>query len=261
MLFAYDPADGALAWLAKNHPEAKKLAVLGTNENGVETWKDKVPKIWPELSKGGAIVAREIHDVGLTDFGAIVARVKASNADAVFTVSFGNDLGYTVKQFRQANYTAPIVGIEFTQQAQQIAGAAYDTFVFATDYFDVKSENPFTAQFVKAHMAEYGEEPEYYGANYYEEVFVIWELMRRVIKKNGDATNATQLQQALKDKPTFLSVYGGNAGKPGTMSFDLNDHTISKPMGVFAVKNGSPSLLAQIKKVGPNDDPASALLS
>jgi len=261
MLFAFDPADGGLAWLAKNHPEVKKLAVLGTNENGVETWRDKLPRIWPLLSHGGTIVAREIHNVGLTDFNAIIARVKASGAEAVFTVSFGNDLGYTVKQFRQANYTGPIMGIEFTQQAQVIAGASYDTFLFATDYFDVTSKNPFTAQFVVAHTAEYGVAPEYYGSNYYEQVFVIWELMRRVIKKGGAPTNGSQLQQALKDNPTFLSVYGGDANTVGTAAFDLNDHTISKPMGVFAVKNGTPTLLAQIKKVGASDDPASALLS
>ncbi|MHB8589364.1 MAG: ABC transporter substrate-binding protein [Candidatus Dormibacteraceae bacterium] len=260
MLFAYDPADGGLAWLAKNHPDVKKLAVLGTNENGVETWRDKVPRIWPILSSGGIIATREIHDVGLTDFSAIIARVKASGADAVFTVSFGNDLGYQVKQFRQANFSGPILGIEFTQQAQQVAGASYDTFNFATDLFDATNPNPFTAQFVKAHKSEYGEDPEYYGANYYEQVFVIWELMRRVIKNGGEPTNATQLQQALKDNPTFLSVYGGDANKAGTMTFDLNDHSISKPMGVFAVKNGAPVLLAPIKKVGVSDAPASALL-
>lgn len=261
MLFAYDPADGALAWLAKTFPDAKNLAVLGTNENGVETWRDKVPKIWPMLSHGGRIVRKEIHEVGLTDFSPIVDRVKASNADAIFTVSFGNDLGYTVKQFRQANVTVPIVGIEFTSQAAAIAGASYDTYTFATDYFDVNSKNPFTAQYVKASKSEYGEDPEYYGSNYYEQAFVIWELIRRVKKKGGNPQSGTDLQAALKDNPTFKSVYGGDANTVGTMAFDLNDHTISKPMGVFSVKSGVPQLLVAIKKVGTSDDPASSLLS
>lgn len=260
MLFGYDPTDGALAWLVKNRPEVKNLAVLGTNENGVEAWRDKVPKIWPILSNGGKIVAREIHEVGLTDFSAIVARVKASGADAVFTVSFGNDLGYTVKQFREANYKGPIVGIEYTDEACKIAGPLYDSFVFATDYFDPTSKNPFTAQYAKAHRAEYGEAPEYYGSNYYEQVFVIWECVRRVIKKGGDPKSAEQLQNALKENPTFPSVYGGDANNVGTASFDLTDHTISKPMGVFAVKTCTPELLAPIKRIGTNDDPRTALL-
>ena len=259
MLFAYDPTDGALTWLAKNQPNVKKLAVVGTNENGVEVWKEKAPRIWPQLS-GGSIVATEIHDVGATDFAAVIARVKAAGADAVFTVSFGDDLGYMVKQFREANYEGPIVGIEFTDQAAKVAGATYDTYVFATDYFDVESKNPFTAQFVEAHIAEYGEPPEYYGSNYYEQVFVIWELMRRVIANGGDPQDSAQLQQALIDKPEFYSVYGGDEGTVGTMSFDLNDHSISKPMGVFGVKCGKPYLLAPIKKVSASDDPASALL-
>lgn len=261
MLFAYDPTDGGLAWLAKEKPDAKKLALVGTNENGVEVWKEKAPRIWPKLQSGGTIVATEIHDVGLTDFAPIIARVKAAGADAVFTVSFGDDLGYMVKQFREANYEGPIVGIEFTEQAAKVAGASYDTYNFATDYFDVESKNPWTAMFVKEYTAEYGEAPEYYGSNYYEQVFVIWELVRRVIAAGGDPQDTTLLQQALKDKPEFYSVYGGDESTVGTMSFDLNDHSISKPMGVFGVKGGKPFLIVPIKKVSATDDPATALLA
>ena len=38
-------------------------------------------------------------------------------------------------------------------------------------------------------------------------------------------------------------------------------YSISKPMGVFAVKSGAPSLLNEIKKVGTSADPATALVS
>ena len=127
MVFAYDPTPGALTWLAENHPDAKRLATIGTLENGVEALEQLVPKVWPEVSGGGEVVAKEIHDVGLTDFSQVIARVKSSNPDAIFTVSFGNDLGYLVKQFREAAVEVSIVGIEFTQDAQTIAGESYDT--------------------------------------------------------------------------------------------------------------------------------------
>ena len=118
MVFAYDPTPGALTWIAENYPDAKRLATIGTLENGVEALEQLVPKVWPEVSSGGEIVAKEIHDVGLTDFSQVIARVKSSNPDAIFTVTFGNDLGYLVKQFREAAVEVPIVGIEFTQDAQ-----------------------------------------------------------------------------------------------------------------------------------------------
>ena len=84
-----------------------------------------------------------------------------------------------VKQFREAAVEVPIVGIEFTQDAQTIAGDLYDTYVFATDYYDAKNPNPWNVEFVEGHQEKYGED-QYYGANYYEQVFVIWDLMRRV---------------------------------------------------------------------------------
>lgn len=258
MLFAYDPADGALAWLAENHPDVKKLAVLGTRENGVEAMEEKAPRIWPKLS-GGTIVAKEVHEVGATNFRSVIARVRASGAQAVFTVSFGNDLGYMVKQFREANVDIPIMGIEYTDQACEIAGDLYDTYLFATDYYDTGNPNPFNRLFVETHREDYGEDPEYYGSNYWEQAFIIWDLIRRVIESDGDPKSGEELEEALKGNPTFKSVYGGDASTVGEMSFDLTDHSISKPMGVFSVEGCKPKLLAPIKKLGKDDDPASAL--
>lgn len=258
MVFAYDPTPGALSWLAENYPDAKRLATIGTLENGVEALEQLVPKYWPEFSDGGEVVGKEIHDVGLTDFSQVIARVKSSNPDAIFTVSFGNDLGYLVKQFREAAVEVPIVGIEFTQDAQTIAGESYDTFVFATDYYDTLNPNPWNLAFVKAHNAKYQKDPEYYGANYYEQVFVVWDLVRRVLAEGGDATSGEALQQALIQNPVFKSVYGGDAENVGEMSFDTEAHTISKPMGVFAVKGGKPELLQPIpaELVPPTERPA-----
>ena len=258
MVFAYDPTPGALTWLAENHPEAKRLATIGTLENGVEALEQLAPQVWPEVSDGGEIVLKEIHDVGLTDFSQVIARVKSSTPDAIFTVSFGNDLGYMVKQFREAAVEVPIVGIEFTQDAQTIAGDLYDTYVFATDYYDAKNPNPWNVEFVKGHQEKYGEDPEYYGANYYEQVFVIWDLMRRVLAEGGDPLSGEALQQALIQNPVFKSVYGGDAETVGEMSFDTEAHTILKPMGVFAVKGGVPELLEAIPSelVPPAERPA-----
>jgi len=68
------------------------------------------------------------------------------------------------------------------------------------------------------------------------------------------------LQAALIENPTFASVYGGSADVVGEVILDTNDHSISKPMGVFTVENGAPVLAQEIRKVSPSDDPASALV-
>lgn len=260
MIFGDDPAPGGLAWIAKTYPQAKKLAIVGTKENGVLGASTIAPAAWAKLT-GGTVVANEQHDVGATDFSSIVARVKASKPDAILTFSFGDDLGYLVKQLREASVTVPIMGIEFTGQAAKVAGAAYDTYNFATDFYDPANPNPWNTIFAKGHKDMFGEDPEYYGANYYEEVFFVWELVRRVLKDGGDPTDTTALQASLQKNPTFTSLYGGDASKAGEVKFNPADHTISKPMGVFSVKGGKPTKVADIVKVGASDDPATALTS
>jgi branched-chain amino acid transport system substrate-binding protein len=259
MIFGDDPTPGMLAWLAENHPDAKRLAIVGTDENGVLGRTEIAPRVWKQLT-GGQVVASEVHDVGATDFRSVVARVKASNPDVIITYSFGDDPGYLVKQLREANVEVPVMGIEFTDQAATVAGDAYDTFNFATDFYDVDNPNPWNQIFVEGYRAEYGEDPEYYGANYYEQVFWVWELVRRVLAKGGDPLDTQQLEQALIDDPTFPSVYGGSADEVGEVTFNVEDHTISKPMAVFKVEDGKAVRLQEIVKVDKSDDPKSALL-
>lgn len=260
MLFGADPMPGSLTYLAKTY-KAKRLAIVGTLENAVETEKKTAPLVWPKVSGGGKVVHTEIHDVGATDYSTVVARVKASNPDAIWTASFGNDLGYQVKAFRQAGVNVPIMGVEFTDQAAKIGGKTFDTFMFGGDFYDEKNTgNPFNAQFIQAHTKAYGVAPEFYGANYYEHTFVYWDLIRRTLKAKGDPKSTDDLQSQLEKKPTFVSVYGGGGGKVGLMTFDLKDHSISKPMGIFKVKGGKPVLVARIKKWDGKSDPRTSLL-
>jgi len=258
MIFGDDPAPGALAYLAKTYPNAKRLAVVGTKENGVAGRNEIAPRVWKQLT-GGSVVANEQHDVGATDFQALVARVKSSKPDAILTFSFGDDVGYLVKAIREAGLTIPIMGIEFTAQAAKVAGDSYNSYNFATDFYDPTNPNPWNQIFVKGYRDAYGKDPEYYGANYYEQVFWVWELARRVIAAGGDPNDTVALQKALVDNPKFPSLYGGSADKPGEVQFDVTGHTISKPMAVFKVVGGKPVKLVTITKLAPGADPKTAL--
>lgn len=259
MVFAEDPATGALAWIAEQYPDATKLALIGTQENGVGVFNETAPNAWSKLT-GGEVVVAEQHNVGDTDFKGIASKIKSAGADAILTVSFGDDLGYQVKAIREAGIEAPIMGIEFTEQAAKVAGSTYDTFNFATDFYNTENPNPWNQCFVEAYQAKYGEDPEYYGSNYYEQVFIFWELVKRVIAAGGDPTDPVQLQDALIADPNFKSVYGGDAEVVGEVTLDVNDHSISKPMGVFSVQDGAPVLEAEIRKVTPDEDPTTALV-
>jgi branched-chain amino acid transport system substrate-binding protein len=265
MVFGDAGAPGSVAWIAKAYPKAKRLAIIGTPENGVPAQKKIVPELWPKLS-GGTIVASESHDVGTTDFGPLIARVRAAKPDVIWTASYGDDVGNLVKAFDRAGMgNIPIVGIEYTPQACKVAGASYNNFIVAGDSFDSHSENPFTKLFVEAFTKAYGREPELYSANYYEQMFIMWELVRRTIKAGGDPAKGEDLQKQLIANPEFNSVYGGAAGQVGKIRIDPKTHAVIKPQSVARITyspNGCTlKTVAEIKPLEPGMNPAETLVS
>lgn len=262
MLFGDAPAAGGLAWLAKHNPDAKRLAIVGTAENATNAIENLVPEIWPEVQSGGTIATTQIHSVGTTDFSSVVAKVRASNADAVWVGSFGNDVGYLVKDLRQGGFEGPIMAIEFTTDACKVAPKEMGTAFVSADYFDPNTQNPLGQAFVKSYRQEYGEDPDFFAANYYEQLLIVWDLVRRVIADGGDPTSGADLQEALIADPTFPSPYGGGKGEAGEITFDTERHTVSKPMTILDLNQQcKPKAVAEIKEVPEDADPNSALIS
>jgi branched-chain amino acid transport system substrate-binding protein len=263
MIFVLDPAPGGLAWLQKTYPDAKKLAVVGQKENGSEVQEQIVPALWPKLQSGGSIVVNEYAPIGTTNFDSIVAKIKSSGAQAVFTTTFSDDMGYFVKQLRAAGVTLPVMGIDVSDNFFKVAGDSVKDVFAAAEYYDPKNVTPFNKIFVDGWTAKYGKAPhDIYGANYYEMLFIWWDLVKRVQAAGGDPTDIAQLQKALINKPTFTSLYGGDATTSGTMTFDTATHTISKPMVVMQLNaGGDVKVIAQIKRIDyTKDAPSSALV-
>lgn len=266
MIYADVGAPGSVAWIAKAYPDAKRLAIVGSPENGVPAQEEIVPKLWPELSDGGTVVAQESHDVGVADFGPVVARVRASNPDVIWTASFGDDVGNLVKAFDRAGMgDVPVVGVEYTPQACEVAGESYNNYIVAGDSFDPNNENPFTQLFVEAFKKEYNREPDLYAANYYEQMFIFWELVRRTVEAGGDPTSGEELQKQLAAKPEFKSVYGGGPDEVGVIQLDPEEHSVVKPQSVARVTHGPDACtlktVATIQPLEDGMDPAKTLVS
>jgi len=186
--------------------------------------------------------------VGSTDFSANLVKIKASDPDVVCCVVYGEDVGYFMKQYALTGMKAPVIAFTHSIAAQQIAGPAYEGLYFIFDYFDAeRPPNPwsrfFIDEFYKLEGTQYA--PDYYAANTYEDCFTLWECVRRVLKKRGDPQDGAQLDAALRDDPNFPSVYGGDANTVGTISFDLQTHSVKhRPMTVAQFKDGKVTPLA-----------------
>ncbi len=129
-----------------NSGEIEKLAIVYDSSD----WGSSVLANLKTLSYriGFEIVVSEAVQTNLTDFGAIVNRLKQENPDAVFVPLFLNEAELFTRQMYKFNCTVPIIGMgtgftapEWLENVGSITGA----YIMATtDYnlsFGIKNQN------------------------------------------------------------------------------------------------------------------------
>jgi branched-chain amino acid transport system substrate-binding protein len=196
-----------------------------------------------------------------TDFSQVMPKVKSNEPDILLAYLFGQDPGAFMNQVQTAGLNEKgIFGFEFTPDGVNTSKGAFEKgWQFTYDYFDAKNPtSPLGTLFVDEFRAANNSDPDFYAANYYEDTLAMWDMIRRVLAKGGNVNSGVDLENSLKENPTFTSVYGGDANKNGTLRFNLNTHSVDQRfMGVFRYENGKVTTLATFdiggadyKKVG-----------
>jgi branched-chain amino acid transport system substrate-binding protein len=200
------------------------------------------------------VASLEVTSIGATDYSATISRLKATNPDAVFLFLIGVDSGYFMKQFVAAGMNQPVMGAEYVPDAAEVAGPAFDNFMFSLDWFYAKKPtNAWSKLFVESYTKEFDLAPEINAANYYEDTFAIWDLIRRVIAKGGNVNSGEELQKALEENPKFQSVYGGSDTELGVIALDTTTHSVTqRPLGVYKYNGGDPVPVATFELRGAN---------
>ena len=182
--------------------------------------------------------------VGGQDFSQVLPKVKANEPDILLVSIYGQDPGSFADQASTAGLTAIRIGFEFTPDGVNASKGKYDSdgYTFAYDYFDAKNPiSPLAKIFVSEFVAEYGEDPDFYAANFYENAFVMWEVHAPRHQANGgDISGGDALDKALRENLTVVSVYGGDESTVGSYTLDETTHSVTKrDMGVFEFKGGT----------------------
>lgn len=215
----------------------RKIAMIYRNESsGIDT-AASARAFW--TGKGGTVVTEERFDIEATNFSSQLAKIRTARPDALVEFAFGKQHGIIIKQARDFGVKVPIYGIDFTPDDAAVAGDAIEGFKFAIDEFNADSDVPETQRFVKDFRAKFNTDPEFYGANYYEAMFMLRDVML-ALDKEGKPIDGRNLDAKIREIRCFRSVYGGE--------MCLKDNgTVSKPIAIFQVKNGKRELVARIK--------------
>jgi branched-chain amino acid transport system substrate-binding protein len=237
-----EPFEGTYKYVAQKHPQWKKVSLVIWDAGAA--FIDPVKKRLESIAGSHGMRLLNVYPaaIGATDFSSIIAKLKADDPDVIQLSIWGPDPGYFAKQAAAAGLRAQIIGCEYTPTAVKVAQSAYNNYWFGMDIFDPQHPpNPLSKFFVKSYKAKYGQPPTmFYSPNYYETTLAIWDLVRRVARAGGDINKGADLQKQLLAKPTFASVYGGDATTVGTFVIDKKTHSLaSRPLGLFKAKGAT----------------------
>jgi branched-chain amino acid transport system substrate-binding protein len=212
----------------------RTMATIYANQTAPISINETAKAYWKKL--GGEVVSEQMHETGATDFTSEASKMRAKNPDVIGCWSTGLDVGYVIKAVRKMGIKAPICGTEHSGDMEKVTGEASEGYLFASEFFDVNSDDPWTKRFVTKFKELYGETADFYAANYYELTYILRDLIERVAAKKGNPLDGAQLEAAIWDNPKFKSIYGG------TIEFN-KDGTCTKPVVLFAIKEGKPVIV------------------
>lgn len=242
-LDAYDPAIGVAEYIAAKMPNAKRVALLmedygasqDTPGGTIDTWTKAVQK--QGLTFAGYVKVPQ----GSTDYTDAITKLKALTPDVIaLTPVDGQPSAFFMKQYVTSGMTAQVFGDDYTQATAKLAGSAYDNYwFFGENYFPDLAKSVWSQWFNQEFEKMYpGQTSDLFTANYYEDAFAIWDLMRRVEASGGNPNDGSALQAALEANPVFSSVYGGDSKTVGVFKLDLGNHNVAgKRVYLCTIKN------------------------
>ena len=213
---------------------ARTMATIYANQTAPISINQTAVKYWKGL--GGKVVSQQRHETGATDFASEASIIKSKNPDVIGVWSTGRDVGYVIKAVRKLGLKSYICGTEHSGDMEKVTGDASEGYLYASEFFDVNSDDPWTKRFVAEFQKRFKTKPDMFSANYYELTYILKDLIDRVVKKKGDPMDGAQLEKAIWGNPKFKSIYGGY------IEFRKNG-TCKKPLVLFHIKDGKPAIV------------------
>jgi|RhiMetdeSRZDD1v2_1073273.scaffolds.fasta_scaffold73596_6 branched-chain amino acid transport system substrate-binding protein len=209
-------SDKAIEYL--HHKGARKLGLLVFNHESTRRIAENVRKSFEAL--GGTVVVEEILPRS-PDFRSTIDKVRAAEPDAIYISSFVSESAKVLKQMAERGWK-PKVGVaadslEDPKFFEQVGDAAEGAV-----YGGLASDPKVYGEFAERYRKRYSEEPEVFGAQYYDSVYLIAEAVRR------GGTTAEGIQKGL----LAIQHYKGVCGD---ISFD-KEGDVQLPIGLKGIK-------------------------
>lgn len=185
-------------------------------------------------ANGGELVESFSIPVTAQQFAGIAARVRATNADAVYIASYGGQQAQIVKQLRDNGITQPFASYSAFTIASVLALPEAEGALYTSQQVNWDKGDAITARVLKDYKEKYNKAPSAYVLNYYNAVYAFGELAAALEKEGKPVTGENLLAQRRKS-PQFEFV--------GASVRFADDGTVSAPIQINQIEKGAGKLV------------------
>ncbi len=217
----YGARESANLYLKENY---NRIGILYVNNDYGVGVRDVTQRVYHEL--GGEVLIAEAFEQDAKDFRTQLLKIAGVNPEAILIVGYKEAI-LILRQLGELGIHLRILGTPLFQDAEIIEkagnvaeGALYSYY----GTFDLMSESPDIARFVKSFKERYNADSGYYAPIGYDALMIIAQALETA------GTNSKDIKEALYSIKKFPGV-------SGITSFDENGDVI-KPVVLKTIKGG-----------------------
>lgn len=215
-----------MANFALNNLEAKKAVII---QDKSSDYAAGLAKNFKETftAGGGEIVGEEGYVAKDKDFNAILTKIKGQEFDVIFLPGYYQEAGLIIKQARDLDISAPILGADGFDSPVllELAGAEALNDVYFSNHYSNLGQDPLVQKFIEDFKTKYGKEPNAFHALGYD----LGKYIADAIKRAG-SPEPEKIKDALANTENFVGVTGSFSMGP--------DHNPIKSIVVIGLENG-----------------------
>ena len=177
----------------------KRIAIIGEGSVGMRQQVEGALKWAKQL--GFKVVLLESYRKGQTDFTAILQRIKASGAEAIFASTFYQDTVAQIRQLRELDINVRVFAATVGPALPKFVEELGSTAEFVVGFTDWEPKpvlgHPGMKEFIENYEKRYGVKPNYHAAGGYAGM----QVYEAAVKKSGSFD-----PQMLRDALTSITV-------------------------------------------------------
>ncbi len=215
---------GEMAKFAYDTLHLKTAAILSINLDYGVGLTDVFKKSFDSI--GGKVLTTEYYNQGATDFRTQLIKIKSMHPNAVYLPGYYAEIGLILVQAKELGLKTTFLSDSGFNNPEvlKIARNAAEGVIFATPYYNPKSQTQQVKNFVDRYTKRYGKTPGIFAAQAYDALNIV----AKAIKIGGYSADGI--------RTTLYSILDF-PGVTGNTSIEKNGNVI-KPIQIMVVKNG-----------------------